>query len=130
MRSAGKKLAALAREIASQPTRRNDPPPDPSSPLYQALATAGALGGAAPVKPRTLYLWPCNVDAWLAWLGVKTQWRDGMGGKSGLDYAGVRAYLDLQGLRGARRRRIFAGIQACEAATLAAWDEQREQTTP
>ena len=41
-------------------------------------------------------------------------------------HAGVRAYLDLMGLRGADRRDAFAGIQACEAATLQAWAEQRE----
>jgi len=70
------------------------------------------------------------VPAWRAWQGVKTQWREGMDGKTGLDYAGVRAYLDLQGIRGAARRSIFAGIQACEAATLEARDEQRQQSTP
>ena len=78
---------------------------------------------------RTLYLWPCNVPAWNAWQGVRTQWREGMAGRSGLDYAGVRAYLDLQGLHGAERRDAFAGIQACEAATLEVWAEQREQST-
>lgn len=49
-----------------------------------------------------------------------------MAGPTGLDYAGVRAYLDLQGIRGADRRSVFAGIQACEAATLEAWAEQRD----
>jgi len=74
-------------------------------------------------------LWPCNVPAWQAWQAVRTQWREGMGGRTGLDYAGVRAWFDLQGIRGAKRRRLFAGIQACEAATLEAWAEQREQPT-
>lgn len=79
------------------------------------------------VEPvRTLYLWPCNVQAWQCWQGVRTQWRTGMAGATGLDYAGVRAYLDLQGIEGDALRSIFAGIQACEAATLAAWAEQRE----
>ncbi len=64
--------------------------------------------------------------AWKCWQGVRTQWRTGMAGGGGLDYAGVRAYLDLQGIRGAERRSIFAGIQACEVATLAAWADQRE----
>lgn len=83
------------------------------------------MGGAAVGPTRTLYLWPCNVPAWQAWQGVRTQWREGMGGYIGLDYAGVRAYFDLQGIRGADRRSIFAGIQACEAATLQAWAEHR-----
>ena len=58
------------------------------------------------------------------------QWREGMGGRTGLDYAGVRAWFDLQGIRGAKRRRLFAGIQACEAATLEVWAEQREPSNP
>ena len=77
---------------------------------------------------HTLYLWPCNVQAWQCWQGVRTQWRTGMAGATGLDYAGVRAYFDLQGIRGAARRSVFAGIQACEAATLAVWAEQRAET--
>ncbi len=79
-------------------------------------------GGVA----RTLYLWPCNVLAWRCWQGVQTQWRTGMEGRTGLDYTGVRAYLDLRGIRGADRRTVFAGIQACEAASLDAWAEQRD----
>jgi len=75
---------------------------------------------------RVAYLWPDNVLAWQCWQGVQTQWRVGMAGATGLDYAGVRAYLDEQDL-GTDRREVFAGIQACEHATLAAWAEQRER---
>lgn len=47
-----------------------------------------------------------------------------MSGKTGLDYAGVRAYLDEIGLSGDERRTIFTGICAAERATLEAWAEQ------
>ena len=72
------------------------------------------------------YLWPDCVRAWECWMGVQTQWRVGMAGASGLDYAGVRAFLDEQDL-GDDRREVFAGIQACERATLEVWAEQRER---
>jgi len=72
------------------------------------------------------YLWPCNVPTWQHWQAVQTQWRSGTGGATGLDYAGVRAYLDEQDLPTPERRDIFAGIQAAEAGTLAAWHEQAE----
>lgn len=49
-----------------------------------------------------------------------------MAGATGLDYAGVRAYLDEQGLAAHERREVFAGIQACERATLSAWAEQKQ----
>jgi len=72
------------------------------------------------------YLWPCNVKAWGHWQAVQTQWRSGMGGPTGLDYAGVRAYLTEAGLMGKQRKNTFAGIQAAEAATLRAWGEKAE----
>jgi hypothetical protein len=71
------------------------------------------------------YLWPENVEAWHCWCAVQTQWRVGMGGATGLDYAGVRAYLDEAGLQGQARRDTFAGICAAERATLEVWAEQR-----
>lgn len=70
----------------------------------------------------TVYLWPCNVPAWAAWRGVQTQWRIGPSGAiTGLDYAGVRAWLDEQQIDSApERKRIFAGIQAAERGALSA----------
>ena len=61
------------------------------------------------------------------WTGVRTQWREGMGGRTGLDYAGVRAYLDMQNLDPEIKREAFRGVQACEQATLAAWADQRDK---
>lgn len=78
------------------------------------------------------YLWPCNVDTWRHWQALQTQWRAGMGGATGLDYAGVKAYLDEQGLKKTARREVFDGIQAAERGTLDAWAEQsaKEQYKP
>ena len=73
------------------------------------------------------YLWPDNLVAWQCWQGIQTQWRVGMGGATGLDYAGVRAYLELQDLPPDERREVFAGLQACERTTLDVWAEQRER---
>jgi len=75
---------------------------------------------------ETVYLWPDNVLAWSCWCGVQTQWRTGMAGATGLDYAGVRAYLDERQLSSKDRQACFAGIQACERATLDAWAEQKQ----
>lgn len=81
------------------------------------------LGGD---KDEKVYLWPENVRSWNCWVGLQTQWCVGVGGPTGLDYAGVRAYLDELDL-GPARREVFAGIQACERATLEVWAEQRER---
>lgn len=73
------------------------------------------------------FLWPCNVITWGAWYDVQTQWRIGMSGATGLDYAGVRAYLDELGHHGEDRREIFSGIQAAERAALDVWSAKAKQ---
>lgn len=88
----------------------------------------GLLGaGDEPGDARTEYLWPENVSAWRCWNAVQTQWRVGMGGATGLDYAGVRAWLELQDLEPGELREIFEGLRAAEVATLEVWGEQRRQ---
>lgn len=73
------------------------------------------------------YLWPENERAWACWCGVQTQWRVGTAGVTGLDYAGVRAFLDEELLVGDERREVFAGIRAAESETLAVRCEQHER---
>lgn len=76
----------------------------------------------------TVYLWPCNVAAWNAFMGLQTQWRTGMAGPTGLDYQGVLA--DLRGglqLRGQVLRDTWSGIKACERAVLDVWADERVQ---
>lgn len=85
----------------------------------------------APAEPdqHIVYLWPCNATIWHHWQQVQTQWRTGgMGGASGLDYAGVRAYLDEQGLQGEERKDTFDGIRAAERGTLEGWAAAAKQT--
>ncbi len=101
--------------------------------LVAQLAAAGAFdaqGEADGSDPDRVvaYLWPECVPAWGHWRRLQTQWRTSVAGREGLDYAGVRAYLDENApRRGARRRELFACIQACEAACLEVWAEQRER---
>lgn len=101
--------------------------------VLSQLAAAGAMAGdddGADGEP-VIYLWPESVDAWAHWQQLQTQWRSGMGGVTGLCYAGVRAYLDEQGIEpGPERRELFDCIQACENACLHAWAEIREREQP
>jgi hypothetical protein len=77
---------------------------------------------------RVEYLWPDCVDAWRVWQLLQTQWRVGMAGATGLDYAAVRAVLDEEGLQGEARADAWSGVRAAEAATLQVWAEQRKKT--
>ena len=115
----------MAREVAESQALHGKNQPDPHNAWTAAVAQLGLLDRQEP--ERVAYLWPDNLLAWRCWQGVQTQWRVGMGGATGLDYAGVRAFLDEQDLQRDERREVFAGIQACERATLEVWAEQRER---
>lgn len=75
-----------------------------------------------------IQLWPDNVLAWQCWLDVQTQWRTGMGGPTGLDYAGVRAYLD-EACVGPEQDRpyIWGALREAERAVLRHMSRQRER---
>ncbi len=89
---------------------------------------AALFGDAAAPQFETGWLWPCNVQAWQCWIGVQTQWRVGMGGREGLDYSGVRVYLDeCTSLCGDERREVFKGICAAEVASLEVWAQQAKE---
>lgn len=66
-------------------------------------------------------VWSDNAETVETFLALQTQWRVGpMGGYLGLDYPGVRAALDMRGVRKpVDRRRIFDDLQTMERAALA-----------
>ena len=67
------------------------------------------------------------VPAWNLWSRLQTQWRVGMAGATGLDYAAVWALLDGLGYGRRRAQRYFSQFQAMERAVLKVWDEKREK---
>ncbi|MDO9277129.1 MAG: DUF1799 domain-containing protein [Polaromonas sp.] len=87
----------------------------------------GEEEGRAPQPQDKVYLWPCNVAAFRLWQQVQTQWRvGGMGDKTGLDYAGVTAFMrDVLAIKAKDRAELFNGLQAMEFAVLDVWAEQR-----
>lgn len=102
--------------------------------MLSKLAAVGALDeptGSDAQAGNTIYLWPECVEAWGHWNQLQTQWRVGVAGSTGLDYSGVRAYLDECGIEpGPERQELFSCIRACEVATLDAWAEQRSKEPP
>lgn len=71
------------------------------------------------------YLWPCNVQAFRTWQSLQTQWRVGMGGRTGLDYTAVLAYLRAT-IKPKDRADMFNSLQAMEFAALDEWAQQRD----
>lgn len=95
--------------------------------------TALALFGLVADKPvladvEPFYLWPENIPAWQLFQCCGTQWRTGMNGREGLDYAGVEVVMRLHRVRPRQRRQRWAEVQAMESAALQAWEERKETT--
>lgn len=120
--------------MAEQDAKNQANTPDADAPaaaahnpfLHAALGGAAEAAGAGDVGPagaegEECFLWPCNLATWNHWAAVQTQWRTGMAGATGLDYAGVRAYLADAVGKPKRRREVFAGIRACERGALEGW---------
>jgi len=70
-------------------------------------------------------IWPENLAAFEAFSSMLTQWRTGMAGPTGLDYAALPAVLDLLEAPQASRRQVFEDIRAMEAAALAVFSERK-----
>lgn len=127
-----KKLTEAARLLARGELDLSDHDDDAAEDheLDTALAAFGlVLDRAATGGPRPFFLLPDNLRPLQAWLQLQTQWmRVGMEGTAtGLNYAGVEAYLRLSGhgSNPRRRRRLLRSIQIMEQVTLAEWGERQ-----
>ncbi len=98
-----------------------------SSHVDAALAAFGlVLEGSIPVAPE-FHLLPDNVPAFDLFQQVQTQWRIGMAGPTGLDYAGVRASPAFHSIARRAREAMFAAVCIMERAWLEAAAEVREE---
>lgn len=77
------------------------------------------MAAASQQDVQTGWLWPDNVRTWSCWQALQSQWRVGATGRAtGLDYAGVRAWLLDEEPKRDKRAEIWRGIQACERAVM------------
>ena len=89
---------------------------DPTDPAAQSFLDPGE---PADTPDDVCEVWPENWAAVEAFLAVETQWRiSPAGGLLGLDYAGVRAALDLLEVPG--QRALFVDLQVMERAAIEA----------
>lgn len=81
------------------------------------------FGGVTPefldaAEREDFEIWPENVEPIQIFYAVQTQWRPGPTGYTGLDYAGVRAALDMMGRQVTPE--LFEQIRTMELAALRA----------
>ncbi len=99
---------------------------EPEDEVVDALAAFGLQAEETLEIDDKFALWPECVDVFKLWQAVQTQWRTGgMGGATGLDYAGVEACMKLRGIRNKDRTELFNGLQVMEQATLQEWALQK-----
>ncbi len=86
-------------------------------------AEAPEPGANQPDHDIPLHLWSENWPVWCLWRDVETQWRAGVNGATGLDYAGVWAVIERR-FRRKDRKTVFWLVQAMEEVTLAEWRDK------
>lgn len=63
-------------------------------------------------------VWPDTLPAVNAFIAMETQWRIGMAGATGLDYAALPAVLDLMEVPPSERYDLFADLRVMEGHAL------------
>lgn len=72
-------------------------------------------------------MWPDNLQSLNLFRGLRTQWRVGMGGPTGLDFMVAFRRMDRMGLSPAQYDQLDQDLQVMEAAALQIMHEQIEE---
>lgn len=80
---------------------------------------------AADEAPPAIELLEENLPVWKLWCSLRTQWRTGVAGATGLDYGVLTpAYYRQFGFKGGAVAEAFERLQAMEAEVLTIMDEK------
>lgn len=71
-------------------------------------------------------VWPDNVPALNVFIAAATQWRCGMAGPTGLDYAVLPAVMRMVGVPAAERTAVFEDIRVMEDSALETMRKNRK----
>lgn len=73
-----------------------------------------------------VYIWPEHVEAVEVFMAMWSQWRIGMSGPTGLDYAALPAVFDLMAVAPGKRPERFSELQILEREALSVMAESRK----
>ena len=65
-------------------------------------------------------MWPESILPLNVFQAMRTQWRMGFNGPTGLDYSVLPAVMKQMGVRKKERKRVFAAVQVMEREALLA----------
>lgn len=91
----------------------------------QMLGIPARAQAAFVVEPDELGVPPENWPALRVMLAMQTQWRVGMGGRTGLVYEALPTVLRMTGIAPADEPDIFAALQVMEIEMLQTWSAQK-----
>jgi hypothetical protein len=74
---------------------------------------------------EAIEVWPDNVMIVNVFISMSTQWRVGMAGPTGLDYAVLPFVMRANGVPITERRAVFDGIRTMEDAALLTMRENK-----
>lgn len=77
-------------------------------------------------EDNIIEVWECNADAFYVFESMATQWRVGMAGATGLDYAAMPVVMDMVGVERKRRPEVFSSVRIMETEALATMAENRD----
>lgn len=77
-------------------------------------------------EDNIIEVWECNADAFYVFESMATQWRVGMAGATGLDYAAMPVVMDMVGIGRKRRPEVFSSVRIMETEALATMAENRD----
>ncbi len=95
--------------------------------FWEALGVPPELRDGIQACAAVTPLWQDNVASFEIFVALQTQWRIGMGGPTGLDYAAVPVVMELQQVAPDDRRRIFDDVRVMEAEALRVFADGRQQ---
>lgn len=78
-----------------------------------------AFGFCADDFEQEVSIWPDNWQAFEVFAAMQTQWRSGMNGATGLDYAALEPVMRLQGVQKRERAEVFEAVRLMEGEALA-----------
>ncbi len=92
-------------------------------PKAEEMAMFGLTVEEATVQAE---VWPDDVETVNTFIAMETQWRIGMSGPTGLDYAALPAVLKMMDIGRKRHAYVFEGLRVMEEQALEEMQRLRE----
>lgn len=72
-----------------------------------------------------LVLWPESRDAVAIFADLMTQWRDGLNGKTGIDYSAIPVVMRMHDIAPGRHKPVFDQLRTMEIEALKIMNERK-----